>query len=461
MTDTSMSQTFPDPSAPHPEHKKILGNIWRMGYPSMIGFAATNLYTLADMFWVSRLGADRVAALTIFAAFYWVIGSANQVAGVGSVAIIARRYGEKDMEKTKAAILDAFALKFILAAIFGTIGYLLTPTVVVMLGATGDIVTQAVTYGRIMLIALFFSFPTWTAFTALRGIGQPRYAMMLMIGSTVFNATLDPLLIFGWLGFPKLGVAGAAWASLIGYALTITVALVMFFSGAFKVRLDWASVRRMNLTTMWQMMKIGLPPGVSSISFSLGRMIVTPMIAHFGAPVIAIYGAGNRVIELGILLVVGLELGMSPLIGHALGAKDKALAWLTAKKAVWLGVLVSIGFGALMAIFAGPLTRIFFAGTPYDELGLLFFQINAITLPFIGIFILLEGAFTGAGDTMPIMVIGLIHSWVFEIPLIWLFAYPLDYGPAGVWWGFVVSHVLSAALYLWWFTKRRWLDREV
>jgi len=447
------------PPAHDPRH--ILREIWRMGYPSMVGFAATNLYTLADMFWVSRLGADRVAALTIFAAFYWVISSANMVAGAGSVAIISRRYGEKDMEKTKAAILDAFVLKVILAAVFGTIGYLLTPRIVVMLGATGDVTTYAVTYGRIMLIALIFNFPTWTAYTALRGIGQPRYAMILMIASTVFNAVLDPIMIFGWLGFPAMGVAGAAWASLIGFVLTVTTALVMFFGGAFKVRLDWAAVRALNPKTMLQMLKIGLPSGISSISFSLGRMVITPMIAHFGAPVVAIYGAGSRAIEFGIVIVVGLELGMSPLIGHALGAKDKVLAWLTARKAIMMGVAIMTVYAVIMVFAAGPMTRIFFSGPPYEELGLVFFRINALSLPFFGAFILLEGAFGGAGDTVPAMVVGLIHSWLMEIPMIYLLAYVLDYGPVGVWWGFVFANIVSAAGYFWWFSKKRWLEREV
>lgn len=461
MADVPMTATTEAPPTPAHDHKHILRGIWAMGYPSMIGFAATNLYTLADMYWVSRLGADRVAALTIFAAFYWVIGSANMVAGAGSVAVISRRFGEKDMEKTKTAILDAFILKVILAAVFATIGYILTPSIVVMLGATGDVVGYAITYGRIMILAMVFNFPTWTAYTALRGIRQPRAAMILMIASTVFNAVLDPILIFGWLGFPAMGVAGAAWASFIGFAVTVIAALVMFFAGAFHVKLDWAAVRRTNVGTMWQMLRIGLPSGISSTSFSLGRMVVTPMIAHFGAPVIAMYGAGNRVIELGVVMVVGLELGMSPLIGHALGAKDKALAWLTAKKAVWMGTLIMTGCGVLLAILALPATRVFFEGADYAQLGLDFFRINALSLPFLAVFILLEGAFSGAGDTVPPMVVSLIHSWVLEIPLIWLFAYPLGYGPIGVWWGFVVSSVVTAAGFLWWFKKKRWLEREV
>lgn len=442
--------------------REITRAIWRMGYPSMIGFAAVNLYTVADMYWVSRIGHEAVAALTIFAAFYWVISSMNMIAGAGSVAIISRRFGEKDFPATEVAIAEAFFLKIVLAATFGIVGYLLTPSIMSLLGARDAVFEHAVIYGQIMFLGLVFNFPCWTVYTALRGIGQPRYAMILMIGSTILNAVLDPFFIFPLNGYGLgLGVAGAAYASVVGFGITIAVCLIMFFAGAFRIRLSVSTLRRAHVSTMWQMLKIGIPSGIGSISFSLGRMVVMPIVAQFGAPVIAIYGVGNRVIELAELIVVGLEMGMSPMIGHALGAKDKALAWLTARMAVAMGAAVMVAGAVLLYTLAGPLTRVFFEGSPYEELGLAFFHIHALLLPFIGIFIMFEGAFTGAGNTVPPMVIGIIHSWIMQLPLIWLFAYPLAWGPEGVWWAFVISDGLGALLYAWWFSKRRWLDRQV
>ena len=453
--------TDADHSVAEPDRWSIFGDIWRMGYPSMIGFAATNLYTLADMFWVSRLGPDRVAALAIFNAFYWVMSSVNMIAGSGSVAVIARRFGERDRPRTETAIVEAFVLKFLLAAVFGAIGYVLTPTMVRWMGAEGEVINYAQLYGQVMFLGLVFNFPCWTLYTALRGIKQPRAAMIIMLASTALNATLDPFFIFGWWGFPALGVRGAAWASLISFGLTITTGLILFFAGAFNYRLTLDSIRRMHMSTVLQMLRIGLPSGINSISFSLGRMIITPMIAHFGAPVIAIYGMGNRIVELGDVIVVGLELGMSPLVGHALGAKDKIRAWIIAKLAVGFGFTVMTIFGIVCAVFAEPITRIFFEGEPYITLGRQFFQISALFFPFVGMTIVLEGAFTGAGDTVPPMVVGLIHTWLLQIPLVWLLAYGLEMGPVGVWWGLVIAITSGTVIFLWWFNKRRWLERAV
>ncbi|GAB4318108.1 MAG: MATE family efflux transporter [Candidatus Zixiibacteriota bacterium] len=449
------------PDHPAPDRRHILRDIWHMGYPSMIGFAATNLYTLADMFWVSRLSADHVAALAIFNAFYWVVSSVNMIAGGGSVAVIARRFGEQDRPRTETAIVEAFVLKFALAAIFGTIGYLLTPSIVQLLGARGAVVGYAVDYGQIMFLALVVNFPCWTLYTALRGIKQPRAAMIIMLSSTAFNAILDPFFIFGWWGFPAHGIAGAAIASMISFALTVTIGLVLFFAGAFSYRLTPESVRRMRISTMWQMLRIGLPTGIGAFSFSLARTVVMPMIAHFGPAVVAIYGMGNRVVELGAVMVVGLELGVSPLVGHALGSHDKERAWLTARLALNVGVIIMAIFGVICAVFARQITGLFFEGEPYLSLGTTLFHITAAFFPFLGMMIILEGAFNGAGDTVPPMVAGLIQSWAIQIPMVYLLAYVVDLGPSGVWWGLVISESCGASLLLWWFAKKRWLDRAV
>lgn len=455
----------PVPLPPLPERaastREVYRSILRMGIPSMVGFAAMQLYSVVDMFWVSRLGPEQVAGVAIFAAFYWVLTSINMVAGAGSTAIIARRYGEGDLGRTRTAIVEAFLLKIVTAFAAAVVGYLMTPWMVRLLGAEGVVAEYGIAYGHVMFLGLVFNFPVWTVFTALRGINEPKPAMWIMLASTLFNAVLNPILIFGWGPFPALGVAGSAWASFFGFGITTIVGLAMFFAGAFGVRLNWNSVRSASLRTMWQMLKIGLPTGISTMSFSTARMVITPLIAHFGSAYVAIYGAGMRVIELAIIVVVGLELGLSPLIGHLLGQKDKHRAYVTAEKAIALAAGLMTLMGLVMAIFAGPLTRSFFADPSYEPLGVAFFRILALAGPFAGAFLMMEAAFSGAGDTVPVMVIGLLHAWIFQVPFIWFLSRALGVGPNGIWWGFVASEGVSFIAYFYWFSRKRWLHRVV
>ena len=115
----------------------------------------------------------------------------------------------------------------------------------------------------------------------------------------------------------------------------------------------------------------------------------------------------------------------------------------------------------LGAVYARPLSRIFFQDPEYVELGVVFFRIHAVAFPFMGAFILFDGVFSGAGNTVPPMVIAAIHCWLMQIPAIWLLAYPAGLGPAGAFWGLALGSIVGSFLYTWWFFRKRWLHYVV
>jgi putative MATE family efflux protein len=439
----------------------ILGNVMRMGFPSAIGFAAGNLYQIADMFWVSRLGSGAVAAVTFFGTYYWVISSVNMIAGTGSVSIISRRYGEDDLPRTEVAIKEAILLKWILGVLFGAIGYFSTPYIVYLLGARGEVAQMAIPYGQILLVGLATNFSSWTIYTALRGIGHPNAAMAIMVVSAACNAILDPLFIFGWLGFPAMGVNGAAVASVISYSLTTFFGIGLFYAGVFNVAFHLRPKAKIHVRTMWQMLKIGIPAGITSISDSLGRSVIMPMLAVFGPAAVAVYGAGMQFIHLGIMLCVGLNLGMAALIGQNMGAGKMDRAWETACKGLWLGVSAMVGLGALVFIFAEPSIRIFFSSEPEVSLGIAFFRILALAMPFYGAYILFEGVFTGSGDTVPLMVVGISGTWGLQVPLVFVLTRILNVGVNGVWWSSAIAGAGAASIFYWIFLRRKWLHKKV
>jgi len=182
-----------------------------------------------------------VAAITFFASFLWVTHSANMIVGVGSVAVISRRYGEKDIPGTELSIKETLLLKWIVAIIFGILGYLFTPIALNLLGAGGQVLDLGITYGRIIFVGLGFNFATYSVFTALRGVANPNKAMVLMISLNLINIVLDPFMIFGWWIFPEMGVAGAAVATVIGRSVGLIILLVHFISGktSYKFRLKY------------------------------------------------------------------------------------------------------------------------------------------------------------------------------------------------------------------------------
>jgi len=445
----------------------VIKSIFRMGLPSMIGFAAANFYDIIDIFWLSKLGVDPPAAVTFFFAFYWVISSANMIAGTGSVSMISQNFGAGDQDATEASIKETFVLKALLAIAFGAIGYILLRPVLQLLGAHGNVLEMAVDYGSVQLAAMVFPFCAFTVYTSFRGIGNPKWAMALQISSIALNVILDPFLIFGWWIFPEMGVVGAAWASIIGYAFSVFAGLALLYSGVLNVRLHLAARIRMSYLNMVKIMRIGVPSGISSISFSLSRSVVMGLVAVYGTEVVAAYGIGNRISAFGIMAIVGLGLGISALIGQILGAEAKDRAWKTANRSILLSTGVMILFSMICFFGADFLLNLFFKAASGDssgrvhEVGVILLKITAFALPFIGIFITVEEIFTGAGKNVPAMLFNIGGNWILEIPLILFLARLLALAEIGVWIAMALSAATGALAFFWYYRKKTWLGHRV
>lgn len=447
----------------HKDHTtgSIIGSILKMGLPSMIGFGIGNIYDLIDMYWLSQLGSDPVAAITMLGPFLWVIHSANHVVGVGSVAIISRRYGEKEYVRTERAIKETLLLKWVAAICFGAIGYFIVPFMMHLMGADGQLVEIGVTYGRIIFIGLGFNFATYSIFTALRGTANPAKAMILMISISCLNMALDPFMIFGLWIFPKMGVAGAAWASVISYAVAFFVGLYMFYSGKANVKLHLNKNNELKWETMWRMLKIGIPSAIGQISFSLARLVIMPMISVFGMGVVAAYGVSQRVSALGIMLLVGIGLGLSALIGHNMGANKYERARKTANQAIWLSIGMMCGVGALTALFAPQIMRLFFDAPDLIAYGVTMLRIMALAMPFLALHLIIESVYGGVGENRPVMVFSIIHAWVLEIPAVYITTQLLGFDQNAVWWSINGAITITGIGYYFYFKRGGWLKVQV
>ena len=412
----------------------IIQSILKMGTPSMIGFLAGHIYHLVDMLWVSRLPESEtaVAAVTIFANVAWVFFSINMLVGPGSVAIISRRYGEKKYDAAETAIKETYLLKFVFGSVIGVLGYFFVEDIVYFAGARGETIGLAAQYGRVMFLGMGFSICTYSVYTALRGVANPNLAMGLMLGSTILNVILDPLLIFGYLGFPKLGVMGAAIASVASYTITLLIGIAIFFTNKTNVKLHLRSKVPMSVATMAKIVKIGVPAWMGSLSFSGARLAIMPMVAIFGNSVIAAYGVGMTISAIGIAILVGVGLGLSSLIGHNLGAGKKERARKTADQAILLSIGIMLAVSAIVAYFARPIMALYFDNPETIQVGV---------------------------NLLRIMAIG--HSWALEIPAIYIFTQILHYSQNSVWWSITAATFISAIGFYWYYRRGQWLEVKV
>ncbi|MBD3403551.1 MATE family efflux transporter [candidate division GN15 bacterium] len=441
----------------------IIGSILSMGLPSMMGFLAQHIYSMADMFWVSRLpeGEAGVAAITFFNNMMWLLFAFNHMVGPGSVAVISRRYGEKDFLRTEQAIKETFLLKFGLGVPLAIVGWIFLPELLMLIGAEGDALRLGIVYGRVMLVGLPIMYTTYSVFTAMRGVANPQLAMALMIGSNVLNIALDPLFIFGYAGLPAMGIRGAAVASVSSFTLTLTIGVLLFFLGRTNVPLRLRSAAQPHLQSMWQILKIGIPAWLGELSFSGSRLLLTPIIATFGTAVVAAYGAGTQLFAFGIMVLVGIGLGLSSLIGHNVGSGKLERAKQTADRAILLAVGVMTVLGVLTLIFARYYMNLFFSSPETVAHGVELLRIWAIGFPFFGVFIMLENIHTGVGLNTPMMVFVSIHSWGFQIIPAVVVTQVFGLDQTAIWAVFGASGALSSLLFYLYYRRGRWLTVKV
>ena len=429
----------------------------------MFGFLSQNIYSLVDTYWVSKLPGKEsgVAAITFFATIMWLFFSFNNLVGPGSVAVISRRYGEKQYDLAEKAIKETLILKLFFGFLFGIIGYYSVDIMLVLLGAEGAALSEGIAYGRIMFLGMGIMYATYSIYTAMRGIANPQMAMILMLASNILNMVLDPLLIFGYLGFPALGIEGAAVASVISYSLTFIVGMFLLYGNYTNVKLHISGAVSVSLESMWKIIKIGIPAWLGGMSFSSARLIITPLIAAFGTEVVAAYGVGNQVTHFGIMVLVGIGLGLSSLIGHNVGSGKLERAKKTADQAVWLGVGIMCLFGLVSFFFARQIMGMFFDSPDTIGYGVVMLRIFAVGFPFIGAFIMIEEIHVGVGLNSPAMIMNVIHSWALEVGPILLLTTYYGLGQTAIWWTITCAGVVSAAIFYVYYQRGRWLTIKV
>ncbi len=441
----------------------ILGSILKMGLPSMFGFMAQHIYAMVDMFWVSRLphAESGIAAITFFNILMWLLFAFNSLVGPGSVAVISRRYGEKEYDLTEKAIKETILLKLIFGAALAVVGWIFLTDLLYLLGARDEALRLGISYGRIILVGLPIMYATYSIFTALRGVANPHWAMALMIGSNTLNLILDPLFIFGYLGIPAMGIRGAALASVLSFSVTFAIGLVLFRTNWTNVRLHIVGRAAVTLTSMWKIVRIGIPAWLGELSFSCSRLLITPIVASFGTAVVAAYGVSMQVFGFGIMILVGMGLGLSSLIGHNLGGEKYDRAKKTGDHAIFLGIGIMTVFGLLTFVFAELYMKIFFHNPETIRLGVEILRIAAVGFPFFGAFIMLEQIHVGVGLNMPVMVVSIIHSWGLQVLPAVIVTQVFGLNETAVWWVLTLAGVVTATLFYAYYTRGRWLTVKV
>lgn len=421
--------------------------------PSIVGMLFRTLYNLVDMFWIGKLGYHHIAAIGIFGIFFEFVIVFNEVIGVGSVALIARHYGAKNYQRVNEVVKQTLLLKLCVAFIFCLTGMFFIKYILIGLGAQGDVIVYGIQYGRVMSIGFLFMLSSATLFTAMRGVGDAKTPMKIMIVSNVVNMVLDPILIFTL----NLGITGAALATVLSQMLTFAVGLFLITTGRHIVEIT--TTIELDFKTMKNILVIGIPSGIEMLIRNITNMITIKIVAGFGMAVLAGFHIFFRMLGVAWMPLFGLTLACGTLVGHNLGAEKPEKAEKTALHSGYIGTVTMIAVVVVFLVFSHYLVSFFNSTEEVVQAGVSSVKIISPFLVFFGFYLPLSGAFFGSGDTKPPMIVTFIAHVCFQIPLMVLLSQ--QRGVDGVFLAVGIAFFVGFSFTVLWFFRGKWKQKKV
>lgn len=450
------SDSNPCKSEESPETKgiKILEGdpkkaIIKLAVPMIVAMSIQTIYQLVDTFWVSGLGADALAAMGFVFPFYFISMALSNGLGIGGGAAISRKIGARDKAGADNVAVHTIIMMLLLVFIFTVPFYVFAPQVFSLAGA-GKTAGLAVAYARVIFLGSIVIFFTNVANSILRAEGDSKRAMQAMILGAGLNIVLDPIFIYTL----KMGIAGAAWATLLSLAVSSAMMLNwLFFRKDTFVSFDFKDFS-FEKEIVNDIFRITIPASAQQLSMSLSMLILNLIIVSVSdTDGVAVYSTGWRVATIAIAPLVGIATAVVSVSGAAFGAKDFEKAKTAHTYAVKLGLLIEGGVAAFTFIFAPQIAAVF---TQTEEAAHIapdlihFLRVICIFYPSVSFGMLSTSFFQGAGKGMSALTANLLRTIVFTPLFAAFFAFSLDMGQVGAWWGIVAGNAIGAGVTFVW-----------
>lgn len=438
----------------------ITRNIFRLAWPAVTSMFLETFFSIANAFWVGKLGATSLAAVISSVFVIWIIYSLAAIISTGLVALVSRSMGAKDPAQASFISEQAFIFALIGSSLLAIMGIILTPQFFNLMGTPPEVTAIGTKYLRIIFLGapLFFQIDTLSG--VFRASGDTKTPLRVALIAVGLNIILDPILIFGLGPFPRLGAIGASIATVISQFTGVILFWRHVNKGKLPFKLDLRIRKKLDLKTVQRIVKIGLPTSIAGIVFSLVYLFLNKITAHFGTDAIAALGIGNRSESLSYLTCFGFSLAAAALVGQNLGAQKPERA----EKSAWRTVLIVIGVTGFISVmflsFPRYISAFFISDEKVIKIGISYLRILGLSQIFMAVEIVLEGAFSGAGNTFPPMMVSVPGS-ILRIPLAYLLAIKLNLGVSGIWWAITLTSIAKGVVLAFWFRLGRWKTKRI
>lgn len=412
--------------------------------PAVVELVLTSATSLADTVMVGKLGAFAISSVGLTTQPRFIMLATFIALNVGTTALVARFKGQGNKSDAEAVTTQAIILAFFMALILTIPGVLFARQAVLFMGAGPDTVDAAAGYFRILMFGFVPTVLPIAISALLRGVGDTKISMRYNLTANLANIVFNYLLIYGKFGFPKLGVAGAAIATVLGNTLACGMAFRAILGRPFRQPGKAASefielhfTRRNcapNLPMLKRIFRIGLPSAAEQLALRVGLLIYTITITALGTDVFAAHQITLTILNLSFVNGQAFGIAATSLTGQALGRGDLEGAKTASAACQKIGAIISTAMGLLMFLFRKPLVMLFTTQPSIVALGASVMILAALIQPFQSSFQIYAGALRGAGDSLypaislavgilgirPSLSLLLVHVWQFGLFGAWL-----------------------------------------
>ena len=438
----------------------LLKHLLRLAVPLTLSNILQDAFNIVDMIFVGRLGPASIAAVGVSGNLLRLVGVLSLGISTGSGVMVAQYLGARNRAQAEHVAMQAILLSIFFSIGIALIGYPLAEQGLLSVRMKDpEVLRLGTTYMHIILAGSSAMFLSMTLGSIFRAGGDAVTPMIVLIFSTVINIALDPLLIFGLWQFPKLGVAGSAYATLIGRGLGASVLLYLCWSGHAPLSLRNVEFRA-DLVEMLDILRLGIYSSMQGFWRHLSRLGFLWVLGPFGKNVVAAYTICMRLRILVMNPGFGISHAVSPMVGQNLGANQIERAEKSTRVANLLGAAVMTLIGAMFLFFPQVFIRIFAPDEPdVVEIGAVYLQFLSPTFGFIAFSLVLGRALNGAGDTFSPMVITLAAQIGVGLGLVIVLSHFI--GLNGVWLGIALSNVVQGLAMWLWYRTGRWKMKSV
>jgi len=440
-----------------PPAKSIYRRTLNMAVPATTETVLVGIMGMIDTIMVGTISTAAIAAVGITNQPRFLVLSLIIALNTGVTAIVARRKGEGDLTSAQSSLKQAIILSFILSLLLTASAYIFAHPLLAFAGAGSDIIDDSVMFFRITMLSIPFTSLSMTIIAAQRGAGNTRVSMWVNIIANIVKIIFSFLLIGGHLGFPQLGIKGAAIGTIIGFIVALGMSVYSVSGKSSDLNILSLKGWKFTKQTLGGFTNVGSGALFEQLFMRFGFFMFVKVVAGLGTMAITIHHICMNIVMLSFCFADGLGIASATLVGQSLGAKRSDMAMIYGKVCQRIGLTLSTIMSFVFVFGRRGLIRMFTSEEEIITTGSYLILILAvITFAQISQFII-SGALKGAGDAKYVAFVALVTIGILRPGLAWLFAFPMELGLIGIWFAFLADQMIRLILNYARFATGKWM----